>query len=209
MKKRIINIFLILSILSLIIWIEKEQYKDNNIQSKRISHEIKNSTVTRNNDPKEIQKKINIKDKKQYPKETIIEEYKGYEVSAKLEIAKISLETYILKNYSKEALNISPTKFWGPNANEEGNFCIAGHNFQNNNMFQNIKKLQKGDRIFLSDNKIGKVEYEIYDIYNVIPEDTSCLSQETNGKKEITLITCTNDSKKRIIVKAHEVEGEI
>ena len=73
-------------------------------------------------------------------------------------------------------------------------------------MFYNLKKLKIGDKIFISDNKTGKVEYEVYNLYKVIPEDVTCLEQETNGKREVTLITCTNDSKKRIIVKAKEVE---
>ena len=69
-------------------------------------------------------------------------------------------------------------------------------------MFYNLKDLEIGDKLTISDNTVGIVEYEIYDIYMVIPEDVSVLSQDTNGRKEVTLITCTNDSKKRIIVKA-------
>ena len=71
-------------------------------------------------------------------------------------------------------------------------------------MFSNVKKLQIGDRLFVSDNKIGRIEYEIYDVYKVEPDDVSCLTQETGGRREVTLITCTNDSKQRIIVKARE-----
>lgn len=136
--------------------------------------------------------------------ENVVEEYRGYKVIAKLEIPNIDLETYVLEEYSNNALNISVTKFWGANPNEVGNLCIAGHNFQNKNMFHNIRKLKKGDNIFITSNKNGKTQYIIYDVYKVLPEDVSCLSQETNGKKEITLITCTNDSKKRIIIKARE-----
>lgn len=139
------------------------------------------------------------------PKEKIQEKYKNYDVSAKLEIPKIGLETYILATFSKEALNVSVTKFWGPSPNTIGNFCIAGHNFKNKNMFSKLKKLEIGDRFFLVDNKVGKLEYEVYEIYVVEPKDVGCLSQETNGKREITLITCTSDSKKRIIVKAREI----
>ena len=96
------------------------------------------------------------------------------------------------------------TKLEGPNPNTNGNFCIVGHNFKN--MFKNLKELKKGDTFTMSDNNIGKVTYEIYDIYTVVPTDTSCLSQKTNKIKEVTLITCTTDSKKRIIVKAREME---
>ena len=141
----------------------------------------------------------------EYPKEEIISNYNGYDVIAKLEIPKIDLETYVLKDYSVEALNISVTKFWGADANKIGNFCIAGHNFKNENMFRNLKKLEIGDKLTISDNEIGRIEYEIYEIYKVEPEDVSCLSQDTNETREVTLITCTNDSKKRIIVKAREI----
>ena len=72
-------------------------------------------------------------------------------------------------------------------------------------MFHNLKKLEIGDKIFLKDNNIGTVEYEIYNKYIVDPENVSCLSQDTNGSKEVTLITCTSNSKKRIIIKAREV----
>ena len=54
-----------------------------------------------------------------------------------------------------------------------------------------------------ADNR--KIEYAVYDKYEVLPEDDSCTNQNTNGKKEVTLITCTNDSKKRVIVKAREI----
>lgn len=146
-----------------------------------------------------------IKTLKQYPKEEIIKEYKGYNVCAKLEIPSIGLETYVLQNYSEQALNISVTKFWGVNPNEIGNCCIAGHNFKNKNMFRNLKKLNIGDKFTISDNIIGKVEYQIFDIYTVLPKDTSCLEPVTIEEREVTLITCTSDSKKRIIIKAKEV----
>ena len=50
-----------------------------------------------------------------------------------------------------------------------------------------------------------KLEYEVYDKYVVYPEDVACTSQITNGLKEITLITCTNAGKERLIVKCREV----
>ncbi len=130
------------------------------------------------------------------------EQYKGYKVSAKLEIPKINLETYVLEDYSIEALKVSVTKFWGNNPNEIGNFCIAGHNYRE---FKKTTNLEIGDTIILTDNYNGVVEYEIYDIFKVLPSQTECLSQYTNGKKEVTLITCTKNSQKRIIIKAKEI----
>ncbi len=203
MKKRkfLINIFLICSTIGIFIWLGFQDHKDNKIQN-----ENKNNTyITQNIKTEENKITEKIEQKKEYPKEQIAKEYKGYLVDAKLEIPQILLETYILKNYSVQALNVSVTKFWGVNPNEIGNFCVAGHNFQNKNMFHNLKKLKMGDKLFISDNQIGKIEYEIYNIYKVPPEDVSCLEEETNGKREVTLITCTNDSKERIIVKAREI----
>lgn len=200
--KKILNYAIICAILSIMIWLGVEEYKDRKIKKEEIAKESQYKTQN-------ISKVYNIEketEKSQYPKEEIITEYKGYEVAAKLEIPAIKLETYILKNYSLNALNISVTKYWGADANEIGNFCIAGHNFQNQNMFRNLRNLEIGKRLTISDNNIGKIEYKIYDIYKVEPEDVSCLLQETDEKREVTLITCTTDSEQRIIVKAKEVK---
>ena len=201
MKKRktkksrtIINFILVILIFGIITYLRIETNSEKNIKQAN-NYEVKN-VVTSTNNIKE--------NEKVYSKEEVIKEYKGYEVDSKLEIPKIELETYILKDFSKETLNISVTKFWGCKPNTIGNYCIAGHNFKNKNMFHNLKKLKRNDNLFIIDNKVGKVEYEVYDVYKVFPEDTSCLEQETNGKKEVTLITCTSDSEERIIVKATE-----
>lgn len=102
-------------------------------------------------------------------------------------------------------LKISPTKFWGPNPNEVGNFCIVGHNYRNTKFFSKVPTLENGDIIEITDSNNRKVNYKVYNKYEVVPEDTTCLDQTTYGRKEITLITCTNDSKLRVIVKAREV----
>ena len=133
------------------------------------------------------------------------EEFEGYKVAAFLEIPKIKLETNVLAEYSEKGLDKCVSKFWGSSPNEIGNFCIAGHNYQKPNMFNNVYKLKEGDTLYLTDNENGKIEYEIYDIYKVKPQNTKCLSQQTNGKREITLITCNSSGSYRIIVKAREV----
>ena len=208
-KKRIVNLFFILIFLGTLSFFIKEK----NIEKKKIENKLRESNYNIENVSSNISKEDgknitnstnNINSTKQYEKENIIEEYKGYDVIAKLEIPKINLETYVLKTYSEEALKISVVKFWGADPNREGNFCIAGHNFKNNNMFKNLKKLEIGDNLFVIDEKQGRIEYEVFDVYKVLPENVECLSQETNGEKQVTLITCTNDSKERIIIKARE-----
>ena len=186
--KKVINIIFILLILGLIIWLGINIYTENKIPKNTLG--LYNTVTAQANNTK------NEQTQNQIIKQEIEKEYKGYKVSAKLEIPAISLETYVLETYSTKALNISVAKFWGADPNQIGNFCIAG---------QNLKKLQIGDTIYISDNDNGKIEYKVYNLYKVLPQDVSCLSQDTQGKRETTLITCTNDSKQRIIVKAKEI----
>ena len=110
---------------------------------------------------------------KDKPKEfmPVTARYNGYLVDCRLEISKINLKTNVLANYTKEGLRICASKYYGPNANEIGNYCIAGHNYPRQNMFNHLINLEIGDSIFLTDNKNGKIEYTIYDIYKVKPEN--------------------------------------
>ena len=137
--------------------------------------------------------------------ESILTTYKGYPVIAKLEIPKIDLETYVISEYSNQALGVSVTKFYGGNPNEVGNFCIAGHNYITKNMFHDLKNLSIGDTFTLIDTNHHEGVYKIYSVETVEPDETQCLSQKTDGRIEVTLITCTTDSSKRIIVKAVKI----
>lgn len=82
-----------------------------------------------------------------------------------------------------------------------GNLVIVGHNYKNGQFFGNLKKLEKGDNIFLVSSKGSSEMYKVYEKYIVDETDMRCTSQETNGKIELTLITCDNDNTKRLIVK--------
>lgn len=107
---------------------------------------------------------------------------------------------------TEDLLKISPTRFWGPELNEVGNFCVVGHNYRNTRFFSKVPTLENGDIIEIIDLSGRKIQYKVYNKYQVDPTDVSCTSQLTNGKKEITLITCTDDSKQRVVVKAREVK---
>ena len=130
-------------------------------------------------------------------------EWKGYEVIGKIEIPKLNLEKYILSETSQQALKVAVTKTAGPRVNEIGNLCIAGHNYTQT--FGRLKELEKGDIMILTDTYERKITYQVYETSKVLPTDTSCLSQETKGEKEVTLITCTLGAIKRQIIKAIEV----
>lgn len=141
--------------------------------------------------------------------EKIPETYLEYEVIAKLEVPKIKLETNVLKEYNLEGMKVCASKFWGPEPNEIGNFCIAGHNYEKENMFNHLIDLEIGDELYLTDNKNGKCAYTICNIYKVKPQNTAPINQETNGNKMVTLITCVNYSQNRLIVQAiQKMEGK-
>ena len=161
-----------------------------------------NSKSYQNYQSENLETQQSTENEQNVEKEYIETEFKGYKVCAKLNIPAINLETYVLEECSKQALLTSVTKFYGEEPNKVGNICIAGHNYGPSNMFQNIKKLKIKDEIYLTDTNGNKEKYSIYDIYTVLPNETRCLSQKTDGNTELTLITCTPDSERRIIVKA-------
>lgn len=161
-----------------------------------------NSKSYQNYQSENLETQQSTENEQNVEKEYIETEFKGYKVCAKINIPTINLETYVLEECSKQALLTSVTKFYGGEPNKVGNFCIAGHNYGPSNMFQNIKKLKINDEIYLIDTNSNKEKYSIYDIYTVLPNETRCLSQKTDGNTELTLITCTPDSERRIIVKA-------
>ena len=122
---------------------------------------------------------------------------KQYETVGSISIPKISINYPILAETSVDLLKISPCKFYGPDANEVGNLCIAGHNWKNSKFFSKVpSEIVNGDVIEITDTTGRTIKYSVYDKYTVVPEDTSCTTQKTNGKKIVTLITCTNDNKK-------------
>ena len=122
-----------------------------------------------------------------------------------INIPSIKVNYPILSTYSDELLKIAPCKFHGPNPNEVGNLCIAGHNYRNSKFFSKVPDLENGNIIEITDLSGETVEYKVYDKYIVNPDELECTSQLTNGKKEVTLITCTDDNKQRYIIKAREV----
>lgn len=127
-------------------------------------------------------------------------------IIGKITIEKINLNYSILSICSEELLKISPCRLYGPEPNQIGNLCIAGHNYDNGKFFSNISKLSIGDIIRIYDLNNNYLEYSIYDKFEVEINDTSVLSQDTNGKKELTLITCNNKNKNRFILKAKEMD---
>jgi len=126
------------------------------------------------------------------------------EVLGAISIYKLGLQKNILDKTTDSSLSLSVTKFYGPNINEKGNFCITGHNYKN--IFAYLDNLELGDTFYIVDKKRSeKVTYKIYDKYTVNPNELECLNQDTDGKREVTLITCNPGGLTRLILKAREI----
>lgn len=134
----------------------------------------------------------------------IEEYYKGYKVEGIIEIPSINIRYPVLNKTNDASMKISITKFWGPGVNEVGNYTMAGHNNKDGTMFGKTKRLQIGDTIEMTDLKNNTVTYEIFKIYSIDPDDVSIVESVQDNCREITLITCTNGHKNRLIIKARE-----
>lgn len=155
--------------------------------------ENQNNNQTKTNNTKIDTKTYTSKDGEKYTTEAI------------LKIPKINIEYPVLSATSDALLFVSLNKYWGPQPNEVGNYCIVGHYYENGKMFGKLHKLKNGDKAELTDLSGNTLKYQVYNKYVVEPTDTRCTSQLTDGRKELTLITCTNGGKQRLVVKLRQV----
>lgn len=130
--------------------------------------------------------------------------YKGFTVLGSIEIPKTGIKYPVLNSYAPKALETAVCYYYGPGLNEIGNTTIAGHNYRNGAFFGKNKQLVNGDIIYITDNSGKKVKYTIYNIYRTTPNDADYVTRDTAGKREISLTTCTDDSKGRLIIWARE-----
>ncbi len=126
--------------------------------------------------------------------------YKGFDVSGRIQIPKTGADYPILSQASKKAIEVAVGIQYGPGPNMPGNTVIAGHNYRNGLFFSNNKKLNVGDIIYITDNSGVKIKYKIYNKYETSAEDTEYMLRDTKGAREISLTTCTDNSKARLIL---------
>lgn len=224
-----ISVFLVCILISLCIYAEYDRNKSEEVSQDILANMNieEDTTVAKNNilvvvlDDEEQNERLtqeqnkaanSINNTSNSSKKTIQTTQDGYRYAtiATINIPKINVTYPILDGETDSTeetealLKISPTKFWGSDPNEVGNFCIVGHNYRNTKFFSKVPTLVVGDIIEITDLSGKTIKYKVYNKYEVAPTDVSCTTQLTNGKKEITLITCTDDSKKRVVVKARE-----
>jgi LPXTG-site transpeptidase (sortase) family protein len=193
--KKVYNLIIAVLIVALIVVIAMIviRYGGNYLNEKEVSASLET-----------IEEELNKEETQQ--SESLPElEFKGYKVEGIIEIPKINIKYPIIDHTNEETMKVSITKFWGPQANEIGNYTVAGHNNKDGTMFGKTKYLQIGDKIKLTNLKNETIEYEVFKIYSIDPEDVSCVESVESGTREVTLITCTNGHKNRLVTKARQI----
>ena len=194
---------------------EKEEKKEEKVTSERISKSEETIVVILNKQI--VEQKINIEQLENKEKEEnknkkfievkMAENGETYYIVAKISIPKINVNYPVLSETSDELLKIAPCKYWGGDINTVGNLCIMGHNYVNSQFFSKVPSLTTGDIIEITDiANETTLQYEVYDKYVIADDDMSCTSQMTDGNIDLTLITCTNNGKGRVVVKARVAE---
>ena len=194
--KKVYNLIIAVLIVALIVVVAMIviRYGGNYLNEKEVSSSLET-----------IEEELNKEETQQ--SESLPElEFKGYKIEGIIEIPKINIKYPIIDHTNEETMKVSITKFWGPQANEIGNYTVEGHNNKDGTMFGKTKYLQIGDKIKLTNLKNETIEYEIFKIYSIDPDDVSCVESVENGTREITLITCTNGHKNRLVTKARQIK---
>ena len=194
--KKVYNLIIAVLIVALIVVVAMIviRYGGNYLNEKEVSSSLET-----------IEEELNKEETQQ--SESLPElEFKGYKIEGIIETPKINIKYPIIDHTNEETMKVSITKFWGPQANEIGNYTVAGHNNKDGTMFGKTKYLQIGDKIKLTNLKNETIEYEIFKIYSIDPDDVSCVESVENGTREITLITCTNGHKNRLVTKARQIK---
>jgi len=123
-----------------------------------------------------------------------------------INIESIDLNTVVVESIEKQYLNHYVCHFENSAMpGENGNFSLAGHSsYRYNEVFNELHKIKLDDEIIIKTLN-NKFTYIVKDIFEVNPEDTFVLDQD-NDIKELTIVTCTNKGKDRLIVKAEILE---
>lgn len=129
--------------------------------------------------------------------------YEGFSCIGIIEIPKIQIKYPIIDAIPTfENMRVSICKFWGTKLHDVGNYCIAGHHTYDGTMFGNLNKLEINDVITITDMEGIKLDYIVFDKLVIDPNDTSIVNSVDPSSREITLITCINRNKSRLIIKA-------
>ncbi len=176
-----------------------DEFDNTSIRREFDSTEDKENNGDKN--PVDFMNAVSNQQTQQQVKKTYME---SYEVMGKIEIPKTGIKYPILGEVTPRSLELSVAILYGVGLNQPGNTTIVGHNFRNGLFFSDNKKLAKGDIVKITDQEGTTITYEIYDLFTTTPSDAEYMTRDTEGAREISLSTCTDDSSARLILLARE-----
>ena len=170
-----------------------EENKDNQQNEDENNEVIDNNIIA---PPEDSTTSPNTTNKKTY--------YEGFVMIGYITIPKTNVKLPILDTVTPESLDTAVAVIYpsNPKLNEPGNVVIIGHNYRNGKFFSDNEKLSIGDKVLIKDTTGREKSYTIYQKFQTTEQDTSFYTRDTKGIAEITLSTCTDDSKARIIILA-------
>ncbi|MBP3596379.1 MAG: sortase [Clostridia bacterium] len=204
----VILVIVILLILGLVGWFAYDIYDKNSVDNnaKSALNEFKTVKNKVKDSEKDGDTELNVgnvlsTDKNAGKTKTYLA---GYEIKGAIKIPRTGVEYPVLSEVSKKSLEVAVAILYGPGLNEVGNTVILGHNYRNSSFFSNNDKLTEGDIIEITDQAGTTIEYEIYKMYETTEEDAEYMIRDTEGRREISLSTCTDDSSARLVIWAKE-----
>lgn len=137
-----------------------------------------------------------------------VAKYKNYTVEGKIEMPVVGLNYPVLNTMTDaHAIDVAVAVQWGVGLNKVGNTVIIGHNYRSGLFFGSNKKMNVGDSVYITDIETGtRIRYEIYDKFDTKESDTTYYNRDTNGKREISLVTCRQNNDYRLVLLAREAE---
>lgn len=133
---------------------------------------------------------------------SVVSQYKGFSTLGKIEIPKTGLNIPVLSKVTVKGMEVAPCVLYSTGElNKSGNNLIVGHNYRNGTIFSNNKKLQIGDKIYITTLDGKRVEYIIYNKFITDSEEVDYFMKESTNP-EIILSTCTDNEEQRLIIVA-------
>lgn len=125
---------------------------------------------------------------------------KSGDILGTLNIDKISLKIPIIEDANDKNLWLGAAHIKGtPLPNEKGNSFLASHNAKiYGKLFNRLHEINIGDKVLISTPN-ENFNYVVYDKVVVPYDDTECF-KKIKGEYNISLVTCTNSGRKRLII---------
>lgn len=118
----------------------------------------------------------------------------GFSFAAVIEIPVLDLILPVCSEFSMDTLKYYPCVYSG--TVNENNIIIAAHNYESH--FGNIKSLQSGDEVILTDAAGNRIIYQVTETEVISGERADDM---TGGSWDMTLFSCNLSGKSRITVR--------